>query len=400
MAIALLIGVISITFNKNLSASLAGNLFNSSSDSATYDTIFDTDDSEMRGVWISYMELSMENESDKSEKGFTDKFNSIVQCCKLSGFNTLIVQVRPFCDALYESDYFPWSHILTGTQGKDPQYDPLEIMCDICRKNGLKIHAWVNPYRISTADTPSKLSEGNPYTKDNSLAITTDSGIYLDPSNETARELIVNGIEEIVNNYDVDAVQFDDYFYPADIDSADEEQYEIYKSNAESNSYMSLEDWRSANVNMLIADTYRKIHSISDNVEFGISPQGNIDNNKELFADVQSWCTCKGYVDYICPQIYFSLQNPALTFETALEDWTNLNYADGVKLYIGLAGYKAGTDSDENTWLDSDEILSQEYELINLNDKAEGFILYSYNSLTAEASSKEISNLTEILDNS
>lgn len=357
-----------------------------------------TQNEEMRGVWVSYIELSMENEEDKSRQSFIDKFTQIAVCCKENGFNTLIVQVRPFCDALYKSKYFPWSHILTGNQGENPDYDPLEIICQICRENDLSIHAWVNPYRISTNSTPAKLSEDNPYIKDKSLAITTESGTYLDPSNESARELIINGIAEIVENYDIDAIEFDDYFYPPDIEDEDSEQYESYVDNAGSENAMSLDNWRKANVNMLICEVYRKIHSISDKIEFGISPQGNIDNNDKIYADVKTWCTVSGFADYVCPQLYFSLDNPALSFENALNSWSNLEFADGVKLYIGLAGYKAGTDSDENTWQSDDEILKKEYELVSANEKASGFMLYSYDSLLSETGSTEIANLTSDLN--
>jgi uncharacterized lipoprotein YddW (UPF0748 family) len=343
------------------------------------------------------MELSMENEEDKSEKAFTDKFNTMALCCKENGFNTLIVQVRPFCDALYKSEYFPYSHILTGTQGENPNYDALEIMCDICHKNNLQIHAWINPYRVSSKKTPSDLSEDNPYIKDNSLGFETDSGIYLDPSNSAVQELIINGITEIIENYDIDAIQFDDYFYPPDMGEQDSEQYKEYINSIGAENSMDIENWRKANVNMLICNTYRKIHSISDSVEFGISPQGNIDNNDSLYADVKSWCSCKGFIDYICPQIYFSLENPTLTFENSLDSWCNLNFADNVKLYVGIAGYKAGSDSDENTWLNSNDILSQEYNIISENERIQGFMLYSYDSLTAETSSAEIKNLTNNL---
>lgn len=355
--------------------------------------------SEMRGVWISYLELSMENESDKSEKAFTEKFNTIAICCKENGFNTLVVQVRPFCDALYKSEYFPYSHILTGTQGKNPEYDPLEIMCNICKENDLQIHAWINPYRVSSAKTPAKLSNDNPYVKNKSMGFETESGIFLNPANSEAQELIINGITEIIKNYDVDAIQFDDYFYPPDMGNQDKESYQEYLNNIGSdNNSMDIENWRKANVSLLICNIYRTIHNTSNNIEFGISPQGNIYNNDKLYADVKLWCSCKGYIDYICPQIYFSLENPALTFENSLESWSNLDYADNVKLYIGLAGYKAGTDNDSNTWKNSDDILSQEYEIIKNNQIANGFMLYSYNSLTAETSSSEISNLTKKLN--
>lgn len=399
LVIAILIGVIAVSSkNKVKTPSISNDTNESTADVAaiaTADSTAATD--EMRGVWVSYMELSMENEDEKSEQSFRNKFNTIVQCCKGNGFNTLVVQVRPFCDALYKSEYFPWSHILTGVQGENPGYDPLEVMCKICKMNNLKIHAWVNPYRVSTSNTPSKLAENNPYRQDKTLGIVTDSGTYLDPSNENARELIINGIEEIVNNYDVDAIQFDDYFYPVDIGDKDKSQYQAYVNSVGKDNSMSIDNWRTANVNMLVCDTYRKIHSLDKDVNFGISPQGNIDNNESIYADVKSWCTCEGFIDYICPQIYFSLDNPALTFENSLKSWSELDFADNVSLYIGLAGYKAGTNDDENTWLEDDDILAKEYEMIKSNDKAEGFMLYSYNSITAETSSKEINNLTEQL---
>lgn len=346
---------------------------------------------EMRGVWVSYMELTMENEKDKSQKRFTEKFEEIAENCKNLGYNTLVVQVRPFCDALYKSDYFPWSHILTGEQGKNPNYDPLKIICDVCREKNLNIHAWVNPYRISTQNSPSELSENNPYVKDSSVGFKTQSGTYLDPSNENARRLIIDGIEEIVSNYDIDAIQFDDYFYPADMGSEDDTQYKEYINGCENES-MTLEEWRKANVNLLISEVYLRIHSIKNNVEFGISPQGNINNNDKLFADVQLWCTTKGYIDYICPQIYFSLDNPALTFEDSLQSWCELEFASNVNLYVGLAGYKAGTDDDEGTWLNDDNILAQEYNIICENEKTNGLMMYSYASLFSDDGKKEMEN--------
>lgn len=346
---------------------------------------------EMRGVWVSYMELTMENEKDKSQKRFTEKFEEIAENCKNLGYNTLVVQVRPFCDALYKSDYFPWSHILTGEQGKNPNYDPLKIICDVCREKNLNIHAWINPYRISTQNSPSELSENNPYVKDSSVGFKTQSGTYLDPSNENARRLIIDGIEEIVSNYDIDAIQFDDYFYPADMGSEDDAQYKEYINGCENES-MTLKEWRKANVNLLISEVYLRIHSIKNNVEFGISPQGNINNNDKLFADVQLWCTTKGYIDYICPQIYFSLDNPALTFEDSLQSWCELDFASNVNLYVGLAGYKAGTDDDEGTWLNDDNILAQEYNIICENEKTNGLMMYSYASLFSDNGKKEMEN--------
>lgn len=367
------------------------------SSKATADT--PESDEEMRGVWVSYMELSMENESSKTQKVFEDKFTEIAQKCRESGFNTLIVQVRPFCDALYKSSYFPWSHILTGTQGENPQYDALQIMCDICKENNLKIHAWINPYRVSSNETPKKLSDNNPYIKNSEIGIKTDNGIFLDPSNETAQQLISDGVKEIAENYDVDGIQFDDYFYPTEDESFDKKQYEAYIEKYGKENSMSLDNWRMQNVNTLICKVYRTIKSVDSSVEFGISPQGNIGNNDGLYADVKSWCTCKGFADYICPQIYFSLENPALTFEDCLNSWTSLDFDENVRLYVGLGGYKAGNgEYDEETWLLSDSILADEYDILRNNKSVRGFMLYSYNSLEDDTAKKEINNLINALN--
>ena len=355
---------------------------------------------DMRGVWVTYMELSMENESDKSEAAFRKKFEKIAADCQSFGFNTMIVQTRPFCDALYNSKLFPASHILSGTQGESAGYDALKIMCEVCHDHKMKLHAWVNPYRVTASQTPSKLSENNPYMKDKSLGIVTDSGIILDPSNKKARKLITDGVREIVENYPVDGVQYDDYFYPADIENSDSARYSEYIDSAGTQGAMTLEQWRTANVNLLIAETYIAVHQSSQNAVFGISPQGNLGNNAQLCADVVSWCGKQGYADYICPQIYFSPDNPRLGFSEALSDWTELSYAENVKLYVGLAAYKAGTDADEGTWQNSDTILSDEYNILNKNNTVSGFMLYSYASFNEEAAKQELNNLKAAIDQS
>lgn len=352
---------------------------------ASYDEVKE----DMKGIWVSYITLDMQN-SDKTKQAFKDKINSIINKTIDSGFNTLIIQVRPFSDALYKSNYYPYSHILTGTQGKDPEYDPLQIICDLCHQNNINVHAWINPYRVKTADTPSSLSSNNPYALDNTIGFEHNGSIYLDPSNEKAQQLIVNGVKEIVRNYDVDGIQFDDYFYPENSDSVDEEKYQEYKENTANP--VSKEKWRCENVNALIKKVYDTVHKNSNNVVFGISPQGNLNNNINLGADVVTWCENRGYIDYICPQIYFSLDNPSLAFEDSLSQWQNLNLHSNLSLYVGLAGYKGGTDDDEGTWLDNDDILKSEIEICK-EQGADGIMLYSYESFSNESNSAEIQNV-------
>ena len=396
ISVSLLIGLVATTHLKSDNSKSNKENFNKAKETfATADT---AENKEMRGVWVSYIELSMENETNKSENSFRKKFTDITKKCKNNGFNTLIVQVRPFSDALYKSDYYPASHILSGEQGKYPDYDALKIMSEICRANNMKIHAWVNPYRISSNNTPSQFSSNNPYKTNAEICKTTENGIFLDPSSYQTLELIINGIKEIAENYDIDGIQFDDYFYPTTDSAFDENEYNKYVESVGIENSMTLENWRKANVNMLICDTYKAIHNINKNIEFGISPQGNLNNNESLYAEVKAWCSCKGFIDYICPQIYFSLENPALSFKNCLESWSNLEYADGVKLYIGLAGYKAGTNEDDGTWVNNNDILSQEYNIITENEKAEGIMLYSYQSLINDESSDEIANLKKALN--
>lgn len=345
----------------------------------------------MKGIWVSYITLDMQN-TDKTKETFTKKINDIVSKTKESGFNTLIFQVRPFGDALYKSRYYPWSHILSGTQGENPNYDPLSIITEICHENNIKVHAWINPYRVKTEYSPKTLSSDNPYTKDETIGFIHNDNIYLDPSNEKARKLIVNGVKEIVQNYDVDGIQFDDYFYPSGADDVDEKQYTSYTKNTKDP--LPKEEWRKENVNKLVKEVYSTVHKYGKDVTFGISPQGNMQNNDTLSADVKTWCKDKGYIDYIAPQIYFSLDNPSLSFEEGLKDWINVEKHNNLKMYIGLAGYKGGSTYDEGTWLDSNDILQTEIKICE-DKNLDGIILYSYEAFLSEENKAEIENVVK-----
>lgn len=351
---------------------------------------------ELRGVWVTYMTLDVESESDK-ESAFKSKVDSIIEDMKAFDLNTMIVQVRPFSDALYRSRYYPWSHILTGSQGEDPGYDPLEYIIEKAHNSDIKVHAWINPYRITTANTPTELSDDNPYVKDNDIGVEINGALYLDPSSDKARRLIVNGAAEIAEKYDVDGIQFDDYFYPPDCGDFDSKAYEAYRTDT--NSPLSLDDFRKDNVNKLIKDVYEAVHKAKRDTVFGISPQGHLSNNDGLYADVRTWCKEDGYIDYICPQLYFSLDNPALTFEEGLRDWMETEKHKGLDMYIGLPAYKAGTDADEGTWLDNDDILATEIAILR-EKGCQGFILYSYDSFHNEDNSAEIQNVMNYLTTS
>jgi len=318
--------------------------------------------------------------------------------------NTLVVHVRPFSDALYPSEIYPWSHILTGTQGKDPGFDPLAYMVEASHKAGLSFHAWINPYRIRANKTPLKLSEDNLHNKwkndgeKKGSIIEWDDGLYLNPASEHARAAVIKGVEEIVKGYAVDGVHFDDYFYPTSDASFDDGDYQEYLDSLDDEcTPLSLMAWRCANVNKLLAGVYTAIHSLSDGVVFGVSPQGNISNDLDMGADVYAWCQTPGYIDYICPQIYVNFEHALLPFDSTAQQWRDAITNDGIKYYIGLAVYKAGSDADDGTWEEKNDILKSEIEF-GREVGADGFMLYSWDYLDAEQTKEEVANAMAVLN--
>lgn len=367
--------------------------------------IIKNNDKEMRGIWIPYMSLDL-SDTNRTKEDFCKKADKIIQDCIKYKANTIIVQVRPFSDSIYPSEFFPWSHIISGTQGKGVDYDPLEYIVQQAHKNNLDVHAWVNPLRISTSKTPPVLSQDNPYeifkndsnSENDDYTFEYNDGIYYNPSYPQVRKLIIDGICEIVKNYDVDGIHLDDYFYPSEEPDYDKASYQKYVDSLEKDSIpLSQEKWRCSNINSLISGIYSAVHSIRNNVVFGISPQGNIENDLKMSADVYEWCSINGYVDYICPQIYVNNKHPVLPFNNTADRWKKLIKADNIKLYLGLGIYKAGTDADSGTWLLDDDNIKQQIEYCR-EIKTDGFMLYSYEYLENDKSEKEIQNAMAVIE--
>ena len=339
----------------------------------------ETGSAAIRGVWISIYDMPLPVDSEESFSAEIEKmFSSLQQ----QSFDNVFVQVRPFCDALYVSKIFPFSRCLTGVQGADPGFDPMKKMISCAHEHKLKFHAWINPYRILSENDISKLCSGNPALKmtddGESSVFFCDSGIFFNPASVSAQKLILDGVREIVENYDVDGIHIDDYFYPTTDSSIDKNQFEKYSGN------LSLNEWRMANINSFVSSMYSVVKSSGKNIVVSISPSGDIDSNYDLhFADVKKWLSCEGYADLIIPQIYFGFENQENPFKKTLEEWKALPRSKNVALAVGLALYKggkedefAGTGKDE--WLESSDIIKRQIEM--LNDT--GFALYSYSYLT------------------
>ncbi|MBQ1660019.1 MAG: family 10 glycosylhydrolase [Clostridia bacterium] len=341
---------------------------------------------DMRAVWIPCMSLQL-SENERSEDGFRRKAEDIINRCAENDINTVIVQVRPFSDALYKSEYFPVSHVLAGVQGGEIDFDALEIITGLAHDRNISVHAWINPLRIGIGAVPDRLSADNPYMKwknddipeNDGYTFTCDNGLYYDPSYPEVRRLIINGVRELAENYDIDGVQIDDYFYPDDNNTSDTQSYEAYKSSlADGCIPLSHHEWRKNNINMLVSGLYSAVHSCGKDIVFGISPQGNFDNDEILCADIKSWCNCRGYADYICPQLYVSNEHPVFPFESLADKWKSFVGENDIRLYYGLALYKLGTDADSGTWLGKPDMIDRQKKY---SENADGYMLYSYEYL-------------------
>lgn len=362
---------------------------------------------EMRAVWISYFEYGSLL-TGQSESSFTANVGAAFDTVKQAGLNTVIVQVRPYSDALYNSQYFPWSYLAAGTEGQNPGFDPLKIMVREAHKRGLEIEAWINPYRVRSSGYKQALSEENPAKAmvRSGDAIEWNGGIYYDPASKKAQELIVNGVQEIVANYDVDGIHFDDYFYPTTDAAFDADSYQQYKN---SGGKLALADWRRENVNQLIKQVYAAVKQEDSSVRFGVSPQGNLSNNyNQQFIDVELWLSTGGYVDYICPQIYFGFNNGSCPYAETVAQWNNLIRVSGIDLYVGLSPFKLGQEdtwagSGKNEWKNTTDILQRMVETAREEEKYQGFVLFRYDSLFQPAGSVkeqvavELKNLKDIL---
>lgn len=348
----------------------------------------------IKGVWIFYRELSMEKENGGTAESFKLKIDAIFNNCVNIGINTVFVHVRAFSDSFYPSKIFPWSKYLTGEQGKSIDYDPLKIMIDSAHDKGLSFHAWINPFRISLDKDESILSGNNiakKWLNDKKTAkriYKTDTGIYFDPANEYAQKIIIDGVREIANNYDIDGIHIDDYFYPTTDAEIDKEEYDRYTSLG---GKLALDDWRREVVSSFVSGMYSAVKCSDDNICFSISPAGNFSNNyNTLYADVVKWGNESGYCDVLIPQLYYGFEHKKLPFKNAADDWYDKIDESKVTLVAGLAAYKT-IEPQKGEW-ESDIILRQ-IDYINQKHYS-GYCLFSYSSIISDDFNKS-NNLSE-----
>jgi uncharacterized lipoprotein YddW (UPF0748 family) len=338
---------------------------------------------EMRAMWVSFLEW---RDMDISTEGaMRQNFGRLLDNCKAMGLNTVIAAVRPFSDALYRSAYYPWSHLITGTQGEDPGYDPLRVMTEEAHARSMRIEAWVNPFRVSHPEHGPEALAGSSPAVLNPSWVREQGGQWLDPGLPEVREMVVDGVAEILENYDVDGVHFDDYFYPeGNTDAFDAETYALYGEGGD------LAGWRRENINEMIRNVYTAAKAANPTVSFGVSPQGNNENNyNEQHCDIRLWMAEPGYADYIMPQLYWGFHymgngGISAAFANKTAEWSGYTLRGDARLYAGLGAYRIGGgdggDGPQDEW-QSGHNLADMAAYLREDGRFSGFALFRYDSL-------------------
>lgn len=391
-------------------------------DNKQYVTYFGTDEvvslpkyhfkeDEVRGIWVSNV-VNIDTPQMKNKEEYQQYLKTMIERIASYNMNTIVFQVRPASDAYYPSLLNPWSRFITGTEGKDPGFDVLQFVIDEAAKYNIRVHAWMNPYRVSL----KSLTDLN-MTKEEYLG-TLDAlnfarrhpdctildgvgKIILKPASEEVIEFITETVSEIVNNYDVEGVHIDDYFYPyAKIDP----QSEVVDYNAYCKRYglISFDDWRRQNVDTLIKSINnalkKSFSKTGRKVLFGISPfgiyrthaslkeggweKGSLHSPKalecytDLFSDIYKWMK-EGWIDYVVPQVYFPFERPDVTYHDLTKWWAEIVKETKTKLYIGQGLYQMGKS---DYWQNPDEITNQ-LRFNQLFSTIKGTIFFTYHDL-------------------
>lgn len=325
---------------------------------------------ELRGVWLAYYEVAgLLKSTPAATKTAID---TALDTCKSYGANAVFFHVRAYSDAYYNSKLFPQVAAVKSLVGQG--FDPLTYAAEAAHTRGMALHAWLNPYRVGDGK--------NAVCAD---TFTFGGKTYYNPASEAVKQTLLDGIAEILENYDVDGIHFDDYFYPSGV-PATVQNFDIgYTAKSG-----SLAAWRRAQVTDFVKRACALTHEKKPNAAFGISPAGNVETDRNsLYADVETWLKTPGCVDYLCPQLYYGFENSAAPFAETAARWATLPRASGVKLYAGLAVYKAGLREDtwagggKTEWATHSDVLARQVNTLRKQNGVGGFVLFSYRYLSA-----------------
>lgn len=344
---------------------------------------------EFRAVWIATVKnIDYPDKPTADAVALQEQWRLMIKKFKEVGINALIVQVRPSSDAFYPSSLAPWSRFLTGKEGMAPipHFDPLQFMIEETHKNGMEFHAWLNPYRATTDLDTTVLATNHIFYQHPDWIVKYGKRYYLNPALPQVRDHLTAVVNEVVGKYDVDAIHFDDYFYPYKVKG------ETFPDSLEfvtlGPQFDNVGDWRRHNVDQLIQQISFQIKATKPHVKFGISPFGvwrneDIDRTgsatragvtcyDDLYADVLKWVK-RGWIDYVAPQLYWHIGYAPADFATLVDWWSAHSF--NTQLYIGHAAYKVGSN-DEMAWHDPNELVNQLMRS-RANYKSKGSVFYS-----------------------
>lgn len=349
---------------------------------------------EFRGVWIATVEnIDFPSSTTLSTAAQKAEFISILDMHKRNGMNAMVVQIRPVSDAFYPSQLEPWSEYLTGKQGAPPSpyYDPLKFMITETHKRGMEFHAWMNPYRAvfnvnNSSIAPTHITRTHP-----EWFVQYGSKMYFDPGNKEAQKFVGKVVRDVVRRYDVDAIHFDDYFYPYRIRG---KEFPDDKTYAKNGNGMARDDWRRSNVDSIIVHLSRIIKEENPYCKFGISPFGvwrNYEddpqgskttagqtNYDDLYADILLWLR-KGWIDYVVPQLYWEIGHDVVGFEVLSKWWAA--HAYGRQMYIGQGIYRAVT-ARSGAWTHNNE-LPRQIRMLRQYPQIQGSVFFSSKSFAS-----------------
>jgi uncharacterized lipoprotein YddW (UPF0748 family) len=344
---------------------------------------------EFRAAWIATVDnIDWPTRGNFNADSQKAEFIRIIDMHKRNGLNALVVQIRPATDAFYPSPYEPWSEWLTGKQGTPPQpyYDPLLFMVEESHKRGFEFHAWMNPYRAVFDTKKSSVSAAHITKLHPEWFVKYGDKKYFDPGNKEAQKFVIDVVEDVVSRYDIDAIHFDDYFYPYKIKG---KEFPDSKTYSQYGNGLSKDDWRRSNCDSIILGLSTIIKKTNPKCQFGISPfgiwrnsnkdpegsntNGGSSNYDDLYADILLWLK-KDWIDYVAPQLYWEFEHAVAPYQTLLDWWDTHTY--GKNLYIGLAIYRANSNAN---WKDKTQ-LPRQIEALRQKANVKGMVFFSSKS--------------------
>ncbi|MBE2997568.1 family 10 glycosylhydrolase [Nocardiopsis sp. HNM0947] len=351
---------------------------------------------QMRAEWIAGVEnIDWPTEQGLSAEEQQAELEELYDGAVDRGLNAVVVQVRPTADAFWPSPHEPWSEWLTGEQGGDPGYDPLEFAVEAAHERNLEFHAWYNPYRVAMHDDPSRLVEDHPARQNPEWTFSYGGQLYYDPGIPEAREFVVEAMMHSVDNYDLDGVHFDDYFYPYPVDDEEIPDEDTYAEHGEG--FDDIGDWRRDNVDTMVREVSEAVKASKPHVKFGISPFGiwrnsdtdpagsdtaGMESYDEQYADSRKWVT-EGWLDYINPQLYWHIGLDVADYSVLVPWWEEVAATTDTHLYIGQGAYKVG--EEEGPWTDDPRELSEHLHLNQDHPGVHGDVYFSATSLRTNA---------------